>query len=1244
LHGAGCVEAAPDRSETGAPGGAPIAPARKASYLSWMTSPDGRRSNRLIHETSPYLLQHARNPVDWYAWGPEALARSKNENKPILLSIGYAACHWCHVMERESFENDAIAGLMNQDFVCIKVDREERPDLDDIYMAATVAMSGSGGWPMTVFLTPEQEPFFAGTYFPPEDKYGRPGFGSLLQRIAELWKNDRAALERQARELTAHVREQTQAARPAAIEAHAIDKAQAELSANYDPRWGGFGRAPKFPAPAALSLLLRQHLRTEDPRSLEMVIGTLNGMKNGGIYDHLGGGFARYATDERWLVPHFEKMLYDNAQLSRVYLEAYQVTRDDEYRRVASETLDYVLREMQDEAGGYYSATDADSEGEEGKFFVWTPDEIRDVLGNDAADAFCLYYDVTPEGNWERRSILNTPRPKQIVAGELGIGPADLEASLTHSRALLYEARKQRVPPLLDDKVLVSWNALMISAMAEGARVLGDDRYLASAERAARYIVGQLRRPDGGLYRTARAGKAHLEAYLEDYAYLSFALIDLYEAGGSSEWLRLAETLVERMTRDFSDTAGGAFFHTAAQHEQLLVRTREGHDGAIPNPNAIAAAALARLSHHLDRERYRELAVQAIRAYGGAVQSAPRAFATSLSVADFLLEAPAELVFVGERSDPSYRALWRAVADVYLPNRIIGHLTTGESDAGDLPLVSGKSQVDGRPALYVCKNFTCQAPVTDPERVPAALDSARGPRTHARLAGKQLPGRATTQATAAFAARFGELGAGYTALGATGLTTSRIGFGGYRIGDVDPTHRAALEHAVLNGINLIDTSTNYTDGRSESLIGEVIADLVRGQRLTRDQIIVVSKIGYVQGQNLELAKARAVQGRPFPEMVQYGDELWHGIHPEWLEDQLTRSLERLGLETLDVCLLHNPEYYLSHAAKHGSEPLAERRRTFYARVAAAFAHFEREVTRGRLAHYGVSSNTAGASAEDPEATELTRLLAAARQAGGEGHHFRVLQLPLNLVESDAVFEKSNAAATQTVLESALTGSVAVLVNRPLNAIRGGRLTRLADPPELGEAPAFDTQIARVQALETEFREAIAKSLRTEAASVTPDQFFTWATRLRTLPARLESYEQWQEIENHSIAPQVGQLLHALDDVLEGETLARFRDWRGRYVVELERLFASLRKRAADRSRLRADRLHQALSPALGDSLARQPLSQLAQRVLLGTPGVTAVLLGMRQPAYVDDALASLRAEPVSPVQAIYEAVRAADVV
>ncbi len=672
--------------------------------------------NRLGAETSPYLLQHAMNPVDWYPWGEEALGRARAEDKPILLSIGYAACHWCHVMERESFEDPATARLMNQHYICIKVDREERPDLDEIYMAATVAMSGGGGWPMTVFLTPETKPFFAGTYFPPVAKYGRPGFPQILARIAEAWKDEREDILQQAQELTRAVVLQSSSTASGEIDANAIDAFVAAMAKSFDAEWGGFGRAPKFPPSASLSLLLRHHARTGDETCLRMVRRTLDAMKDGGIYDHLGGGFARYSTDREWLVPHFEKMLYDNAQLARVYLEAFQVTGDPEYRRVATETLDYVVREMTGAEGGYYCATDADSEGVEGKFFVWTLAEIEELLGEGDAHDFALFYDVSEEGNWEGQTILRTPRPLEEVARELGRDVAALRRHLDDARGKLHAARSLRVPPLLDDKVLVSWNGLMIGAMAFGSRVLGDLRYLESATRAADMIETRLSRSDGGLFRTFRKGKAHLDAYLEDYAYLTDALVDLYEASGETRHLSFAKKLADRLVVDFSADDGSAFCLTARHHEALLVRTRDGADGATPNANAIAARMLVRLGAHLGTSELSDRAAAAIASHGELIQKHPRAFASSLAAVDLMLEPPIEIAIVGSSSHAGTKLMLEGLGRSYLPNAIIAlrNPTAPGTTSLDLPLLEGKVSSDlGAPLAYVCRAYSCAAPVAD---------------------------------------------------------------------------------------------------------------------------------------------------------------------------------------------------------------------------------------------------------------------------------------------------------------------------------------------------------------------------------------------------------------------------------------------------------------------------------------------------------------------------------------------------
>ncbi|HSG81247.1 MAG TPA: thioredoxin domain-containing protein, partial [Gemmatimonadota bacterium] len=625
----------------------------------------------MIDETSPYLLQHAHNPVDWYPWSEEALARAKQEDKVILLSIGYSSCHWCHVMERESFEDEAIAAVMNRDYINIKVDREERPDIDEIYMLATLAMNrGQGGWPMTVFLTPELEPLFAGTYFPPTDMHGRPGFPIILREVARAWRADRAGLRQRAGDFAEQLRQRSIAGPPLAVGEAELRAALDQYRQDFDDRHGGFGPAPKFPPAVGLQLLLRLHRRFGDPDATAMVRVTLDAMARGGIYDQVGGGFARYSTDSRWLVPHFEKMLYDNALLVKAYLEGYQVTGQPDFERVARETLDYVLREMTAPEGGFYSSTDADSDGVEGKFFVWTPEQIAGVLDDEEARLFCAFYDISRTGNWEGVSVPNRPRPPESVADDLGMTPDELQRKLDEARAKVYAARLARTEPGLDDKILTAWNGLMIGAMAEGHRVLGDARYLEAAERAAGFILGALSREDGGLLRTYRDAVAHLDAYLEDYAYLSEGLIDLYEAGGSPRWLREAARLLERLLADFADDESGALYNTAHDHERLIMRYRDGADGATPAGNAVAAHALARLSHHLDRADLRHAAVRAIKAYGDSISRYPRGFAKSLCAVDFLLEGPIELALIGGEEDGALESLKREVARHNLPNRI----------------------------------------------------------------------------------------------------------------------------------------------------------------------------------------------------------------------------------------------------------------------------------------------------------------------------------------------------------------------------------------------------------------------------------------------------------------------------------------------------------------------------------------------------------------------------------------------
>ncbi|HEX8137711.1 MAG TPA: thioredoxin domain-containing protein [Pyrinomonadaceae bacterium] len=677
-----------------------------------------KHTNRLAAETSPYLLQHAHNPVDWYAWGPEALERARAENKPILLSIGYSACHWCHVMEKESFENEEIARLMNENFVNIKVDREERPDLDQIYMNAVQMMTGHGGWPMTVFLTPEGVPFYGGTYFPPEDRYNMPGFPRVLLGVADAYRSKPDEVTQTAVAMLGELRRMGVARESSeGLSVDLLDAAYRPLVRSYDPKYGGFGRAPKFPPAMTLEFLLRTHARTNDAKALEMVEHTCRKMAEGGMYDQLGGGFHRYSTDERWLVPHFEKMLYDNALLSRQYLHLYQQTGEGFYRRVVEETLDYVVREMTDPSGGFYSTQDADSEGHEGKFFVWTVEEILEVLGPEDGALFCAYYDVTPQGNFEGQNILNVRRPVEDVAREAGVSTERLREALERGRRELFAVRERRVKPARDEKILTAWNGLMLASFAEAGSVLDRPDYLEAAERNAQFVLERLRR-DGLLLRTYKDGQAKLNGYLEDYSFYADGLTALYEATGELRWLEEAQAITERMIEEFWDEAEGGFFYTGESHEELIVRSKDYFDNATPSGNSVAAEVLLRMSVLTGKEEYARQAVTIFRLLRDTMSRHPTAFGRLLGALDFYLSRPREIAIIGERDRADTRALLQEVWRLYLPNKVVAQSAEGDTRAATVvPLLQDRTMIEGKATAYVCEHYTCQRPVTTAEEL-----------------------------------------------------------------------------------------------------------------------------------------------------------------------------------------------------------------------------------------------------------------------------------------------------------------------------------------------------------------------------------------------------------------------------------------------------------------------------------------------------------------------------------------------
>ena len=675
-----------------------------------------KHTNRLIHETSPYLLQHAHNPVDWYPWGEEALTRAKQEQKPILLSIGYSACHWCHVMERESFENEDIAAIMNQLFINIKVDREERPDLDEIYMSAVQMMTRQGGWPMTVFLTPDLKPFYGGTYYPPTDRYGRPGFPKVMEAVAEAFNDKRTQVLQQADQFTAQLNRISNVVDPHEHELteELMTNAFQHYRSQFDSQYGGFGTAPKFPPSMGLPFLLRYWHHSGNANALEMVELTLEKMARGGMYDQLGGGFHRYSTDAHWLVPHFEKMLYDNAQLVVAYFEAYQATQKPFYRDIAVETLDYVLREMYDaENGGFYSTQDADSEGVEGKFFVWEPNDVEDIIGEENAEIFCEYYDITPQGNFEGENILHVQTPPDIFARKLQMDPGELEALLADASQKLFEAREKRIKPGLDDKILTSWNGIMIRGMAMGYQLTGKPEYLEACKKSAEFVLTALSQDNGLLWRTYRAGKSHLNAYLEDYSYFIAGLIALYEASFEPRWLTEAERLAHIMIDQFGDDAGDGFFFTGKAHEVLIVQSKSAYDGATPSGASMAVHSLLRLAKHLDNPEFHDKAVETLKLYFHQMEAMPSGSGQLLCELAFLLSTPTEIAIVGKKGDPETEAMLTALHGIYQPNKIVA--ASESADGQTLPLLTGKTQVDNTATAYVCENYACQAPTTDVE-------------------------------------------------------------------------------------------------------------------------------------------------------------------------------------------------------------------------------------------------------------------------------------------------------------------------------------------------------------------------------------------------------------------------------------------------------------------------------------------------------------------------------------------------
>ncbi len=691
-------------------------------------------ANRLAHENSPYLLQHADNPVDWYPWGDEAFAWAKARDVPILLSIGYSACHWCHVMERESFEDLATAQVMNLGFVNVKVDREERPDIDSVYMRAVQAMSGQGGWPLTAFLTPEGEPFYGGTYFPPEPRPGLPSFRQVLGAIQSAYQERRGEIRKNAGELRTILERTSSEAGEGPVTrdgdrlvgADLLNHAYRFMASRFDPIHGGFGGAPKFPQPVTLEFILRVHARTGDDQALGIATHTLRKMARGGMHDHLAGGFHRYSVDARWLVPHFEKMLYDNALLARVYLNAFQITGDPDLGNVVERTLDHMLRDMRAPDGGFYSALDADSEGEEGVFYVWTPSQVREVLNPGLAALFERCYDVSEAGNFEGLSILHLPHDLEAVARSEGLGPEELAALLREARDRLLRARNLREPPFRDEKILASWNGMALRALAEAGGALGRKGYLQAAVRGLEFVLSEMR-TDDRLRRSHKDGEAHIDAFLEDYGAIGNALVTVYEVSLDPRWLGEIRWITDRILHLFWDEEHEVFYDAPSDGEELIVRPRDIMDNATPSGNSLAVELLLRSAHLFGDSSHQEVSERVLDREAGSLARFPAAFGRLLSALDRAVAPPVEVAIVGDRDDPDAGALLRAALTPYLPNRTLAGVAPGETLDQAIPLLEDRGMRDGRPTAYVCEGHACQAPVGEPDALTEQLKTRTEP-------------------------------------------------------------------------------------------------------------------------------------------------------------------------------------------------------------------------------------------------------------------------------------------------------------------------------------------------------------------------------------------------------------------------------------------------------------------------------------------------------------------------------------
>ncbi len=1193
--------------------------------------PSAKKPNLLAREASSYLQSQAYRAVDWHPWTPASLEKAHRLHKPIFLSIGYSSCHFCHQMDSECFDDSSIAKVLNEHFICIKVDREERPDLDEAFLEITSAFTGGQrGWPMTIFLTPDQKAFFAGSFFPLEDEKESLGFRSLLQRLTLIWKQQPHNILQQAKKLATHVNSARPKVSDYPIGDQEITDAVRYYLKNFDLRYGGFTKAPKYPPHGAMSLLLRYYKQTENSQVLHLVCKTLDCMYKGGIYDHLGGGFSRYSIDEKWLVPHFEKMLYDNALLIPIYLDAYLITKNPLYRTVATQTADFVLRELANPNGGFYSSLGAGPEGEEGHFYLWSYEEVKESLSKEEFEAFSAAYKLEAQGHCKGKILIN----RLHISDLTGFHSALLEQEKKLIKTAihkLFKKRQNRTKPFRDDKIIVSWTALMTYALARLGCALGEAKYSDAAEKAAFFLLRSMRDEHGLLFRLYRRGKRQQPAFLEDYAFLCLAYLELYECGKSERFLQESFALAEAMMRLFRDPKTGLFHTSSSEHTgSPFVPHQDGTDGAIPNPNATAAFVLAKLSHHLDRPDLCTTSKKALSAIGKSIHLYPHLYPTSLSVVDFHLDCPLNISCVGHDEEERMEDLLQKVHGVYLPNKIVAHFNWGKKVISASPILQDKQLVNDKPTAHVCRGTTCFKPVNTPEKLGELLQTHHSP-TRSNIFGFLLTGKASSTGTHQYASFHPKVSFNNTA---QDLCLCPIGFGSRKVFEHDSQHRRALELALLSGCNVIDTAANYTDGSSEHCVGLVLREMIEKHQIERSQVFLMSKAGYVQGKALDAALEEKEGEVAFPEMEQIDESCWYCMHPQYLSSQLHQSRARLQVETIDAFFLQDPEQYLLNP-KYSLLPLRELRQRFYKQIEKSFTFLEKAAAEGTIQYYGISSNNLALPSNHREKVHLERLVEVAKKVGGENHHFRFVQLPLNLLEAQAITQ------SDAITQCASSEGISLFARRPLNAVYEEEMVRLSHFEKKELSLDFERHVQWGVALEDEWKTTIAPFIHLPEGLPLPSQLFNWAQALHDLRKQQLNFLDWSHLEEEQITPQLTYLFQLIEqNIQRNEPLYNvWIDWKKRYMLALQPLIQFLRDRSMNQSAFQSLCIDQVTSRLLPPKTQEALLSQKTLRVLTKTPGVTCVINSMHTPKYVQDSLAALELPAPDDVMPIYRALQ-----